>query len=197
MDVWIVPTLALLGGYLIGSIPFGIIVSRVAHAPDPRSMGSGNIGATNVLRSGGKALAALTLLLDALKGAVAILLAEAVAPGFGLLAAIGAFFGHLFPVWLHFHGGKGVATMLGIVLLLHWQCGMVTIGVWLLATLVSRYSSIGGMSAALAAPVTASFFFRPDLALMFLAFALLVLWRHRGNIRRLLQGTEPQVGQSA
>jgi glycerol-3-phosphate acyltransferase PlsY len=195
VDGWIVPALVLLGGYLLGSVPFGVIVTRVAGAADPRTIGSGNIGATNVLRTGRKGLAALTLVLDGGKGAAAVLIAEALAPGFGALAAAGAFFGHLFPVWLGFKGGKGVATLLGIALALHWPIGLVALAVWLLATLISRISSVGGISAAVATPVAAACFFRPDLAILFLAFALVVLWKHRANIERLVQGTEPRIGR--
>lgn len=195
MDGGIVPALVIVGGYVLGSIPFGILVTRWGGADDPRSLGSGNIGATNVLRTGRKGLAALTLLLDAAKGAAAVLLAEALAPGFGPLAAVGAFVGHLFPVWLRFHGGKGVATLLGLALALYWPCGVVALAAWLLATLVSRHSSVGGMSAAMTIPVASAFFFRADLTLVFLAFALLVMWRHGGNIARLLDGTEPRIGR--
>lgn len=195
MDGWIVPSLVMSGGYLLGSIPFGVVVTLMAGTTDPRSVGSGNIGATNVLRTGRKGLAALTLLLDAAKGATAVLLAEAFAPGLGPIAAVGAFVGHLFPIWLRFHGGKGVATLLGLALALYWPCGLAAIVVWLLATLTSRYSSVGGMSAAMATPVASAFFFRSDLTLVFLAFALLVMWRHGGNIARLLDGTEPRIGR--
>ena len=190
------PVLVLFGAYLLGSIPFGVIVSRVAGAPDPRSIGSGNIGATNVLRSGRKDLAALTLLLDGGKGAVAVLLAETGAPGYGPLAAVGAFFGHIFPVWLGFHGGKGVATLLGLTLALNWPSGVISIVVWLVALAATRYSCVAGMCAAIAPPVATAFFFRADLTLVFLAFMLIVLWRHRANIVRLLDGTEPRIGRA-
>ena len=193
VDGWIGPALALGMGYLLGSVPFGVIVSRLGGAADPRTVGSGNIGATNVLRSGRKDLAALTLLLDALKGVVAILAAEALMAGTGPLAAVGAFVGHLFPVWLRFRGGKGVATLLGIALALHWPTGLVALGVWLAAVLVTRYSSVGGIAAAIACPVASAFFFRADLTLLFLGLALLVLWRHGPNIARLLDGDEPRI----
>ena len=196
MDGWVVPAMVLGLSYLLGSVPFGIIVTRLAGAADPRDIGSGNIGATNVLRTGRKGLAAITLLLDGGKGAAAVLLAEAVAPGSGPLAAVGAFLGHLFPAWLRFHGGKGVATLFGLALALYWPCGVIALAVWLAATLLSRYSSVGGMAAAAATPVVSAFFFRADLTLLFLALALLVLWRHRGNIARLLDGAEPTIGRS-
>ncbi|WP_420141055.1 glycerol-3-phosphate 1-O-acyltransferase PlsY [Sphingomonas sp.] len=197
MDSWLIPALILAGGYLLGSIPFGIIVTRAAGAADPRQIGSGNIGATNVLRTGRRGLAAFTLLLDAGKGAAAVLLGESLLPGSGALAAIGAFFGHVFPVWLRFRGGKGVATFLGIVLALHWPTGLIALVLWLAATFATRYSSVGGMTAAIASPVLSAFFFRADLTILFLALALIVLWRHRDNIERLLSGTESRIGAKA
>ena len=194
MDGWALPALILTCAYLLGSIPFGLLITRGAGLGDIRTIGSGNIGATNVLRTGRKGLAALTLLLDGGKGAVAVLVAEVVSPGSGPLAAVGAFFGHIFPVWLRFRGGKGVATLLGITLAVHWPTGLVAIAAWLLALLLSRRSSVAGMAAATVTPVASAYFFKPDLTLMFLAFALVVLWRHRGNIERLIDGTEPRVG---
>jgi len=196
VDGWALPALILIGSYLLGTIPFGVIVTRIFGAQDPRSIGSGNIGATNVLRTGRKGLAALTLLLDGGKGAVAVLAAEAISPGSGPIAAVGAFFGHIFPVWLRFRGGKGVATLLGVTLALHWPTGMVAIAAWILALLVSRRSSVGGMAAATVTPVASAYFFKVDLTLMFLALALVVLWRHRANIERLIEGTEPRIGKS-
>jgi glycerol-3-phosphate acyltransferase PlsY len=189
--------LVLLGGYLLGSVPFGVIVTKAAGAADPRTIGSGNIGATNVLRTGRKGLAALTLLLDGGKGAAAVLIAGALVPGLGAFAAVGVFVGHLFPVWLGFKGGKGVATLLGIALALCWPAGLVALAVWVLATLVTRISSVGGISAAIAIPVATAFFFRTDLSILFLAFALVVLWKHRANIERLVQGTEPRIGRKS
>ena len=194
MDGWAWPTLILIGSYLLGAIPFGVIVTRIFGAQDPRSIGSGNIGATNVLRTGRKGLAALTLLLDGGKGAVAVLIAETLSPGSGPLAAVGAFFGHVFPIWLRFKGGKGVATLIGITLALHWPTGLVAVAAWLLALLISRRSSIGGMAAATVTPVASAYFFKVDLTLMFLALALVVVWRHRANIERLIEGTEPRIG---
>ena len=194
MDGWAQPTFILIFSYLLGSVPFGVIVTRIGGAADPRSIGSGNIGATNVLRTGRKGLAAVTLLLDGSKGGAAVFAAEAVAPGFGALAAVGAFFGHIFPVWLRFKGGKGVATLLGITLALHWPTGLIAVAAWLLALAISRRSSVGGMAAATVTPVASAYFGEVDLTLMFLALALIVLWRHRANIERLIEGTEPRVG---
>jgi glycerol-3-phosphate acyltransferase PlsY len=194
LDGWILAFFVLLGSYLLGSVPFGVIITRLGGAGDLRAIGSGNIGATNVLRTGRKGLAAATLLLDGGKGAAAVLIADALAPGLGPFAAAGVFFGHLFPIWLRFHGGKGVATFLGIALALHWPCGLVALGAWLLGALVSRYSSVGAFSAVIATPVAAAFFFRADLTLLFLAFAVVIFWRHRDNIGRLLNGTETRIG---
>lgn len=187
-------------GYLLGSIPFGLLVTRAASAPDPRTVGSGNIGATNVLRTGRKDLAIATLILDALKGVVAVLIAGWLWPDPqppslpAVMAGAGAFIGHVYPVWLRFRGGKGVATLLGIALALAWPCGLVFALVWLLGFGVTRHSSVGGMAAAIAVPVTAAILNRPDLTLMFLLLALVILWKHRSNVERLLDGTEPRFG---
>lgn len=192
--LWIAPTGALLLGYLLGSIPFGVILTRAAGAGDLRQIGSGNIGATNVLRTGRKGLAAATLLLDAGKGAAAVLLAEWLFPGHGVVAAAAAFLGHLYPVWLGFKGGKGVATMMGIVLALHWPCAIVYAVVWLGLLATVRISSVAGMLAAMSAPLSAAYHGKFDLVLLLLAMALLVLWKHRENIDRLISGTEPRIG---
>lgn len=193
------PVLAMLFGYALGSIPFGLLLTRFAGLGDVRQIGSGNIGATNVLRTGRKGLAAATLLLDAAKGAVAVLLAEAIWPNMGLdgLAGIAAFLGHLYPVWLKFRGGKGVATMIGVVTALSWQAGIAMAVVWILALLLTRYSSVGGMLAAVAAPASAFFLGRISFAMLFAGLALLVLWKHRANIVRLAKGAEPKVGRKA
>ncbi|GAA0744545.1 glycerol-3-phosphate 1-O-acyltransferase [Sphingomonas sp. ABOLD] len=188
------PAGALLLGYLLGSIPFGVLLTRAAGAGDLRQIGSGNIGATNVLRTGRKGLAAATLLLDMAKGAVAVLLAAAFLPGTAVLAATAAFLGHCYPVWLKFRGGKGVATLMGVVLALYWPSGLVYAAVWLGLLATVRISSVSGMAAAVSAPVSAAFFGRLDLVLMLLALALIVLWKHRENIDRLLSGAEPRVG---
>jgi glycerol-3-phosphate acyltransferase PlsY len=186
--------LALVFGYLLGSIPFGVILTRLAGAGDLRQIGSGNIGATNVLRTGRKGLAAATLLLDAAKGWVAVVLVEAWHPGLGILAAGAAFIGHLFPVWLRFHGGKGVATLMGIVLALHWPCAVVYAAVWLGMLGFVRISSLAGMTAAVSAPLSAAFFAKFDIVALLIVLALLVLWKHRDNMARLMAGTEPRLG---
>ena len=191
----IAPVLAIALGYLLGSIPFGVILTRLAGAGDLRQIGSGNIGATNVLRTGRKGLAAATLLLDLLKGAAAVWIAEAIWPGLGLLAAAAAFVGHCYPIWLKFKGGKGVATLMGIVLALHWPCGLVFAAVWLGLLALLRISSIAGMAAAISAPVSAALMDRFDLTMLLVALAVIVLWKHRENIERLLAGTEPRIGR--
>jgi glycerol-3-phosphate acyltransferase PlsY len=195
VEPWIGPFSALLGGYLLGSIPFGLLLTRLVGAGDLRSIGSGNIGATNVLRTGRKGLAALTLVLDMAKGAAAVLVAGAFDPIFAPLAGAGAFFGHLYPLWLQFRGGKGVATLLGIALALHWPSGLAFAAAWLGAMATTRYSSVGGMVAAVALPVAAAYYNRFDLVLLFLACTVMVLWKHRDNIERLLAGTEPRIAQ--
>ena len=162
---------------------------------DLRAIGSGNIGATNVLRTGKKGIAALTLLLDLGKGAAAVLLAEALFPGTAVLGGLAAFFGHCYPVWLKFRGGKGVATMMGIVLALHWPSGLVYAVIWLGVLAGLRVSSLAGMAAAVSAPVSAAYFGRIDIVLLLLAMALIVMWKHRDNIDRLLSGTEPRLGR--
>jgi glycerol-3-phosphate acyltransferase PlsY len=194
--LWLAPTLSLVLGYLLGAIPFGVILTRLAGAGDLRTIGSGNIGATNVLRTGRKGLAAATLLLDMAKGAVAVLLIAHLFPGNAMLAAAGAFIGHCYPVWLGFRGGKGVATLMGIVLALYWPLGLVYAVVWLGLLAALRISSVAGMAAAVSAPVAAAVFERFDLVLLLLALAAIVVWKHRDNIRRLLSGTEPRVGKS-
>jgi glycerol-3-phosphate acyltransferase PlsY len=195
--LWGTPTAALLFGYLLGAIPFGLILTRAFGAGDLRQIGSGNIGATNVLRTGRKGLAAATLILDALKGFAAVAIAESLAPGTGVLAGAAAFLGHLYPVWLRFRGGKGVATLLGIALALHWPIGLVYAVVWLGLLAAVRISSIAGMTAAVSAPVAAALFDRFDFVPLLIACALLVLWKHRANIERLLDGSEPRVGSKA
>ncbi len=192
--LWTAPALALLIGYLLGSIPFGVILTRLGGAGDLRSIGSGNIGATNVLRTGRKGLAAATLLLDMLKGAGAVLLVAQLWPGEGALAGVGAFVGHCYPLWLRFRGGKGVATLMGIVVALHWPAGLVYAAVWLGLLATIRISAVAGMAAAVSAPLSAALSGRFDLVLMLLALALLVIWKHGDNIERLLDGTEPRVG---
>ena len=194
--LWIAPTAALLIGYLLGSIPFGVILTRAGGAGDLRSIGSGNIGATNVLRTGRKGLAAATLLLDLLKGVAAVLVVARLFPGDESLAAAGAFLGHCYPVWLRFRGGKGVATLMGIVLALHWPSGVVYAAVWLGLLATVRISAVAGMAAAASAPLAAALMGRFDLVMLLLALALIVLWKHGENIERLLAGTEPRIGRS-
>jgi glycerol-3-phosphate acyltransferase PlsY len=186
---------ALVLGYLLGSIPFGLILTRLFGKGDIRDIGSGNIGATNVLRTGSKGLAAATLVLDALKSTAAVLLAEQLWPGAGRIAAGAALVGHLYPVWLRFMGGKGVATLLGILLGLAWPIAAIYAAVWIGLLLLLRISSVAGMSAAVSAPVAAALLGRGELTVMLAAFALLVVWQHRANLARLRAGTEPRVGR--
>lgn len=193
---WLLPAFVLLLGYLLGSIPFGIILTRLAGAGDLRQIGSGNIGATNVLRTGRKGLAAATLLLDLLKGAGAVLIGAWLVDGGGPMTGAAAFVGHCYPVWLRFAGGKGVATMMGVVTALFWPAGIVFAVVWLGALFGTKWSSVGGMAAAVSAPIAMAAFGRIDLVPVALALALIVLWRHRANIVRLAKGEEPKVGSS-
>ena len=186
---------ALVIGYLFGSIPFGLVLTRLAGKGDVRAIGSGNIGATNVLRTGSKVLAALTLVLDCLKATAAILLSQLLfGPQTGALAAAGAFIGHLYPVWLRFRGGKGVATLLGILVALLWPAACVYAAIWIFLLLTVRISSVAGMTAAISAPIVA-FGLHSAYVPMLLGFALLVLWKHRENIARLLSGREPRIGR--
>ena len=189
--------LALALGYLLGSIPFGLLLTRLSGRGDIRKVGSGNIGATNVLRTGSKGLAALTLILDCLKAVAAILLArqlfgEASAP----FAAAGAMVGHLYPVWLRFAGGKGVATLLGVLIGMAPIVAPVYAAVWLMGLLITRISSVAGIAAAVSAPLGAAILGARHIFPMLLGFALLVVWKHRANIVRLKAGTEPRIGQS-
>ncbi|MGY2734176.1 glycerol-3-phosphate acyltransferase PlsY [Sphingomonas sp. UYP23] len=194
VTLWMAPAAALVLGYLLGSIPFGVLLTRMAGAGDLRTIGSGNIGATNVLRTGRKGLAAATLLLDAFKGFAAVWIAERYLGGNGVIAAAAAFLGHCYPVWLGFKGGKGVATLLGIVLALHWPIGLVYALVWIALLAIFRISSLAGMLAAVSAPLSAAYFSQFDVVLLLLALALLVVWKHRANIERLVSGVEPRVG---
>jgi glycerol-3-phosphate acyltransferase PlsY len=188
--------LALALGYLLGSIPFGLVLTRLAGKGDVRDIGSGNIGATNVLRTGSKPLAALTLVLDCLKATAAILVAARLWPGTENFAAAGALVGHLYPVWLRFKGGKGVATLLGILIGLQlWIAVAVYAVVWIGLLLTIRISSVAGMIAAVSAPVSAAVMGEQLLFPILLTFALVVVWKHKGNIARLRAGTEPRVGR--
>ncbi len=197
MPMWIAPALSLLIGYLLGSIPFGVLLTRMFGAGDLRQIGSGNIGATNVLRTGRKGLAAGTLILDALKGVAAVMIGGALVPGGELLGAVGAFYGHLYPVWLRFRGGKGVATLLGICFALDWRVGVVYAVFWLGGMALTRISSVGGLAAAVSAPIAAVIFDKVAMAVMLTALSISVLWKHSDNISRLVAGTEPRIGQKS
>ena len=186
---------AALLSYLLGSIPFGLLLARFGGAGDIREIGSGNIGATNVLRTGRKGLAALTLLLDLLKGVAAVLLARQLMPGCEVVAAVAAFFGHLYPIWLGFKGGKGVATYAGILFGLHWPLGLIYGAAWIGVLLASRISSLGGLVAAAIAPLAAAFLGLVEIVIPLIACSLIIFWKHRENIQRLMAGTEPRIGQ--
>ncbi len=181
-------------GYLLGSIPFGLLVTRMAGLGDVRKIGSGNIGATNVLRTGNKGLAALTLLFDALKGTFAVLVASRWGLEPALAAGLAAFLGHLFPVWLGFKGGKGVATYLGVLIAFAWQGALAFAVVWLAMAVATRYSSLSALVAAIAAPVALYVFGLPTHALILAAMSVIVFIKHRANIERLLAGTESKIG---
>ncbi len=186
--------IALAFGYLLGSIPFGLLITRAAGLGDVRKIGSGNIGATNVLRTGNKGLAAATLLLDILKGTAAVLIAGIYGPDMALAAGLGAFLGHLFPVWLGFKGGKGVATYIGVLAGLMWKVALVFAAVWLAVALIMRYSSLAALTAAIAAPVALYVMGYAYLAIVFVVMSGLVFVKHRTNIARLLAGTETRIG---
>jgi glycerol-3-phosphate acyltransferase PlsY len=198
------PALVALGlGYLLGSIPFGLILTRAAGHGDVRSIGSGNIGATNVLRTGNKKLAAATLVLDALKGTAAVLIGHhygglnGIAILAGLLAGLGAFIGHVYPVWLGFKGGKGVATYIGVLFGAAWPAALVFCGVWLTLAVVTRYSSLSGLVASVVVPIYLFITGRVPEAVLAAIMTPILLWKHSANIKRLLAGEEPRIGAKA
>lgn len=187
---------AFLIGYLLGSIPFGMVLTRMAGTQDLRTVGSGNIGATNVLRTGRKGLAAATLLGDMLKGTVAVIIAGTIdGPNAAMLAALGAFLGHLFPVWLKFRGGKGVATYLGVLLGLFWPAAPIFAVIWLGTAYTTRYSSLSALIAAFVTPLFLWWFGHNALASLFAVLTLLLFYMHRENIQRLQAGTEGKIGE--
>jgi acyl phosphate:glycerol-3-phosphate acyltransferase len=187
---------ALLIGYLFGSIPFGLILTKLAGTQDLRSIGSGNIGATNVLRTGRKGLAAVTLLGDALKGTAAVVISGYFGgPNAAMLAALGAFFGHLFPVWLKFKGGKGVAVYIGVLIGLFWPAAVVFCVMWLATAVTTRYSSLSALVASFITPLFLWWFGHAALASLFAVLTMLLFYMHRENIKRLQGGTEGRIGQ--
>ena len=192
-------TLAALGGlalgYALGAIPFGLILTRIAGLGDVRAIGSGNIGATNVLRTGRKGLAAATLLGDALKGTVAVLIVKSLGEGPALAAGLGAFLGHLFPVWLGFKGGKGVATFIGVLLAFSPPALGIFAAIWLGLAFTLKYSSLAALAASAATPLVLWALGAPAQALLFLLLGVLLWWKHAPNIRRLASGTEGRIGQ--
>jgi len=186
--------LCLAVGYLIGSIPFGLILTKLSGRGDVRDIGSGNIGATNVLRTGSKALAALTLLFDALKGTAAVWIGALFSPYAAILGGLGAFLGHLFPVWLRFRGGKGTATFIGVALGLYWPAALVFCLVWLLIAVTTRYSSLSALTASAATVIAVAIAKPLPLVALFALLTLLLYLRHAGNIRRLMKGEESRIG---
>jgi len=193
-EAWL--PVALILGYLLGSIPFGLVLTKLAGTQDLRAIGSGNIGATNVLRTGRKGLAAATLICDALKGTVAVIIAGYFGgPNAAMLAALGAFLGHLFSVWLKFRGGKGVAVYIGVLIGLFWPAAVVFCVLWLAVAAASRYSSLASLVASFVTPIFLWWFGHPALASLFAVLTLLVFYVHRENIKRLQAGTEGRIGQ--
>jgi glycerol-3-phosphate acyltransferase PlsY len=190
---------ALAFGYLLGSIPFGLVLTKLTGGPDLRAIGSGNIGATNVLRTGRKGLAAATLLGDMLKGTVAVLIAQKFGLGAaiagGLAAGLGAFLGHLFPVWVGFKGGKGVATYIGVLLALAWPAALAFGAIWIAVAAATRYSSLSALVASAATPAILWFMGRPAEAALFVILSALIWFMHRANIARLLDGSEGKIGR--
>lgn len=186
--------IALAFGYLLGSVPFGLLLTRAAGLGDVRQIGSGNIGATNVLRTGNKGLAALTLILDALKGTAAVLIAANWGSEAALFAGVGAFLGHIFPIWLRFKGGKGVATYLGILAAFSWKAALVFAATWLAVAFLSRYSSLAALVATAVSPLVLYIVGLPDFALALLALTALVYIKHAANISRLVSGKESKIG---
>ncbi|RLP23397.1 glycerol-3-phosphate 1-O-acyltransferase PlsY [Mesorhizobium sp. YM1C-6-2] len=186
--------IALVFGYLLGSIPFGLVLTRAAGLGDVRSIGSGNIGATNVLRTGNKGLAAATLVLDAMKGTAAVLVAAHYGTEAAIAAGLGAFLGHLFPVWLRFKGGKGVATYIGVLFGLMWQAALLFLAIWIAVAVAFRYSSLSALIACVVTPVALWFWGQLDLAVLFAVLSIIVFIKHRANISRLLAGSEGKIG---
>ncbi len=193
-DAWL--PVALILGYLLGSIPFGLVLTKLAGTQDLRSIGSGNIGATNVLRTGRKGLAAATLIGDVLKGTVAVIIAGYFGgPNAAMLAGLGAFLGHLFPVWLGFKGGKAVAVYIGVLIGLFWPAAVLFCVLWATTAAISRYSSLSGLVASFVTPIFLWWFGHPALAALFAVMTLLLFYAHRENIKRLQAGTEGRIGQ--
>ena len=185
---------ALVFGYCLGSVPFGLILTRLAGLGDVRSIGSGNIGATNVLRTGNKKLAAATLILDALKGTVAVLIASRYGPDAAIGAGFGAFIGHLFPIWIGFKGGKGVATYLGVLIGLVWPGALVFAAVWIVTALLTRYSSLAALIASIVVPIALYLQGNSTTAILFAIMTVIIIFKHKANITRLVNGTESKIG---
>lgn len=183
--------------YLVGSIPFGLLLSWLFKLQDPRTTGSKNIGATNILRSGNKLAAGLTFFFDALKGSSAVAIAILIDPHLAPWAGIFAVIGHVWPLWLRFHGGKGVATSFGVILILSWPVALVCLVTWIVVVVTTRYSSLAALVSIFLSPLYSIFLKREDLSIMCLGLGFLILWTHRQNISRLLTGKETKIGQSS
>ena len=197
VSLWNEPKLALLWmgvGYLLGSVPFGLILTRIAGLGDLRAIGSGNIGATNVLRTGNKGLAATTLLLDALKGTAAVVVGSYAGPEYGLIAGFGAFVGHCFPIWLRFKGGKGVATYLGALFPIAWKIGVIFAAFWLATAFVTRISSASALTACAISPLMLFAIDMPSAGIVFLIISIICVYRHKVNSKRMINGTEGKIG---
>lgn len=188
---------ALVLGYFFGSIPFGLVLTKLAGHGDVRSIGSGNIGATNVLRTGNKKLAAATLLLDILKGTAAVLIVSYFNKDLALIAGFAVFIGHIYPVWLGFKGGKGVATYLGILIGLAWPVALIFVAVWIVVALLTRYSSLSALIATIVAPISLYMQGSEKTAILFALLTLIIFYTHRTNIQRLLNGTETKIGEKS
>ena len=194
---WPLIFFAFAGGYLSGSVPYGLIITKLAGMGDIRQSGSGNIGATNVLRVGGKYLAIATLLLDALKGVIPVLIAKQVHMDYGIVVGLGAFIGHLFPVWLRFKGGKGVAVALGITLALSWKIGLILCLLWLATAMMSQYSSFSALAAFALSPLVAAYLTGDYQLILFMLLLSVIIWiKHHENIKRLIKGTESKISFS-
>lgn len=189
--------LGVLLAYLLGSIPFGLLLSKMAGAGDVRKIGSGNIGATNVLRTGKKGLAAATLLLDIGKGTVAVLITAYFNPDLAAMAGFAAFLGHVYPVWLNFKGGKGVAIFVGVLFALGWMVGLATLIIWVLVTAIFKTSSLSSLTAAISGPFLSYFLVSPQAAMWVFLMTFVIVLAHRENIKRILNGTEPKIGSSS
>lgn len=189
--------ISVLFAYLLGSIPFGLLLTKMAGLGDVRAQGSGNIGATNVLRTGNKALAAATLVLDIAKGAAGVLIAQYFDPNLAAMAGFAAFLGHVYPIWLNFRGGKGVATFMGVLLALNWTVGLLALLIWAAMAAIFKISSLASLTAGIAGPFLVLIFMPPQPAMWVFLMTFVIVIAHKQNLKRLLAGNEPKIGQSS